>query len=183
MFEISFGFASMRPHFDSKNARIKAATPRDAMKLVKLIKAYYQFEGIPFYRQGIASGLSLLLNDPTVGGAWLILNRGKPVGYLILTFGFDLEFGGRQAYLTDLYIEAAHRRKGIGTMVLAQVEEFCKSCGVEAIELQVTSKNASALDFYRGAGFQAYDRIPMCKRIASSSMDAAEISRQGRKGR
>jgi ribosomal protein S18 acetylase RimI-like enzyme len=77
---------------------------------------------------------------------------------LIFTFGFDLEFGGRQATLTDLYIEAPHRRKGIGRTVLAQVEDFCRSCGLKAIELQVTSKNTRVLDFYRSVGFRAYDR-------------------------
>src|SRR5262249_57587455 len=86
-------------------------------------------------------------------------------GYLMLSFGFDLEFGGRLAGLTDLYIEARHRRKGIGREALAQAEECCRFCGVNAIELQVTRKNASVVDFYRSIGFQAFDRVPMRKRI------------------
>jgi GNAT superfamily N-acetyltransferase len=155
----------MRTSSDLEDVRIEAATPRNAWSLLKLIKAYYRFEGIAFDRREIASGLSRLLKDPIIGSAWLILNHGKPVGYLILTFGFDLEFGGRLAGLTDLYIEARHRRKGIGRAALQQVEEFCRSCGVNAIELQVTRKNASVLDFYRSIGFEAFDRIPMRKRI------------------
>src|SRR5262245_54000078 len=150
----------MRNYFDLKHVRIEAATPGNVRELLQFMKAYYRFEGIPFNRQEIASGLSLLLKRPTVGGAWLILNRRKPVGYLILTFGFDLEFGGRLAGLTDLYIEPSHRRKGIGRKALAQVEEFCRSCGVRAIELQVTRKNISVLDFYRGVGFESFDRVP-----------------------
>jgi len=155
----------MRTDFDLKNVRIEAATLRNARRLLKFIKAYYRFEGIRFDRQEIASALSLLLKDPAIGGAWLILNRGKPVGYLVLTFGFDLEFGGRLVGLTDLYIEAPHRRKGIGRTALEQVEEFCRSRGVNAIELQVTRKNASVVNFYRSIGFQAFDRVPMRKRV------------------
>jgi GNAT superfamily N-acetyltransferase len=158
-------FSFMRTGFDVENIRIKAPTPRDRRSLLKLMQAYYRFEGITFNRREIASGLSLLLKHPTIGAAWLILNRGKPVGYFILTFGFDLEFGGWLAGLTDLYIEARHRRKGIGRTALQQAEEFCRSRGVKAIELQVTRKNVSVVEFYRSIGFEAFDRIPMRKRI------------------
>lgn len=156
----------MSAYFNLKHVRIKTATPRDTARLLKLIKAYYRFDGISFERKAVASGLSLMLKDPAIGGAWLVLSRRKAVGYLILTFGFDLEFGGRQATLTDLFIEASHRGKGLGRMALAQAEEFCRSHGVKAIELQVTGKNAGVLDFYRRVGFRPHERIPMSKCIA-----------------
>lgn len=155
----------MKIKLNSKSIRIKPATPRDRARLLKLIKAYYEYEAIPFDREAIASGLTLLLKSASIGGAWLILKGGEPVGYLVLTFAFDLEFGGRQAILNDLYIDATHRRMGIGSAVLAQIEDFCNSCGVRAIELHVTLRNASVLDFYRRAGFKEYDRIPMSKRL------------------
>ena len=153
----------MKSRFDLKHIRIKPATLRDTPRLLHLIKTYYRFDQIPFDRKVITTGLSLLLNEPALGRAWLIVKRGKALGYLILTFGFDLEFGGRQATLTDLYIKAPHRRKGIGRAVLAQVGDFCGSFGVMAVELQVTNRNSCVLDFYRRLGFQAYDRIPMSK--------------------
>ena len=155
----------MKSRFDLKHIRIKPATSRDMTRLLHLIKAYYRFDEIPFDHTAIASGLALLLNEPALGRVWLILKRGQAVGYLILTFGFDLEFGGRQATLTDLYIKAPHRRKGIGRAVLEQVEDFCRSSGVMAVELQVTNRNSVVLDFYRRVGFHAYDRIPMSKRV------------------
>jgi len=64
----------------------------------------------------------------------------------------------------------------IGTAALAQIEKFCSSHGVRAIELHVTIKNASVLDFYRAAGFTPYDRIPMSKNLQSTSIAP---SRQG----
>ncbi len=162
----------MRMHVDLRNVRIEAASPRDIVKLLKFIKAYYRFDRIPFDRKAVAAGLSLLLYQPEFGRVWLIVFRGKAVGYLILTFGFDLEFGGCQATLTDLYIEALHRRKGIGRRVLKLVDEFCRSRSVMAIELQVTKRNSHALAFYRRAGFRAYDRIPMSKRIGPQPLRA-----------
>jgi len=159
----------MSSHFDLKNVRIEAATARDAARLLSFIRAYYRFDRIPFDAKAIAAGLSLLLDDPTLGRAWLILNRRRPVGYLLLTFGFDLEFGGRQATITDFYIDPGHRRKGVGRKVLMHVETFCQACGVKALELQETSKNARALEFYKFLGFGAHERIPMSKHIACQS--------------
>src|SRR5262249_50771785 len=124
----------MRSKLDSRNVRIKPATPRDSA-------------GFPFDRKVMASGLAFLLKSPSTGGAWPLLKCGQPVGYLILTFEFDLEFGGRQALLNDLYIAPPHRKMGIGTIVLAQIEDFCRSSGVRAIELHVTIKNASVVRF------------------------------------
>jgi ribosomal protein S18 acetylase RimI-like enzyme len=155
----------MNSRFDLKHIRIKPATPRDTTSLLHLIRAYYRFDQIPFDHKAIAYGLSLLLNEPALGRVWLILKGGKAVGYLILTFGFDLEFGGRQATLTDLYIKAPHRRMGIGRAVVEHVEDFCRSSEVMVVELQVTNRNSGVLDFYRRVGFQAHDRIPMSKRV------------------
>ncbi len=155
----------MKSKLNSNSVGIKPATPRDSAKLLKLIKAYYEYDGIPFDRKGIASGLAFLLKSPSTGGAWLMLKEGEVVGYLILTFAFDLEFGGRQAILNDLYIDPAQRRMGIGSKALAEIEDFCNSRGVRAIELHVTVKNASVLEFYRRAGFKEYHRIPMSKRL------------------
>src|SRR5713226_7776090 len=114
----------MTSRFDLERGRIKAATARDTDRLRKFIEAYYRFDRIPFDGKLTADGLSLLLKDPTLGRAWLILNRRRAVGYLLLTFGFDLEFGGRQATITDFYIQAPYRGKGVGRKVLAQIEEF-----------------------------------------------------------
>ncbi len=82
-----------------------------------------------------------------------------------MTFGFDLEFGGRQATITDLYLEPRYRGKGVGREVLRLVEDFCKKSGVRALELQVSADNSRATRFYQRFGFQAHDRVPMSKQL------------------
>ena len=156
----------MHSDIDLKTVRIEQVTTAGSAKLLKFIKAYYRFEGISFDLKSISADLPHLLCDPILGRAWFIWVNRRRVGYVIVTFGFDLEFGGRVATVTELYIEPLHRRKGIGTLVLGQIEEFCKAFGVRAMELQVTRKNAKVMKFYRRLGFDAHDRIPMSKRIA-----------------
>ena len=137
----------------------------DQETVFKLIRQYYQYDDITFDAQEIKSGLRLLLENPDFGIAWLLKLDEKFVGYSIVTFGFDLEFGGSQATLTDLFIEAGYRGKGLGTSALKMIEANCRKLGFQAIELQVKRENTQAQKLYGKAGFQEFDRITMCKRI------------------
>jgi ribosomal protein S18 acetylase RimI-like enzyme len=82
-----------------------------------------------------------------------------------MTFGFDYEFGGRTALITDLYLEPSFRGLGLGRKTLRYLESFCRKSGIPALELQVEQKNRRALRLYRTFGFEALPRIPMSKRL------------------
>jgi ribosomal protein S18 acetylase RimI-like enzyme len=86
-----------------------------------------------------------------------------------VSFWFDLEFGGRAAAITDLYLKAEHRRQGFGRKALQFVEAFCRQKGISALELQVEKRNAAARAFYIANGFVAHARIPMSKRLRYSA--------------
>lgn len=133
--------------------------------LLLLIRAYYEFDQIHFDAAAIRPALEKLLNDASLGRAWFLCIEGKQIGYVMLTFGFDLEFGGRQATVTDLYIDPQHRGNGYGTAALQQVEQTCRSLGICAFELQVERSNHAALRFYEKFGMHRHDRIPMSKQI------------------
>jgi diamine N-acetyltransferase len=145
--------------------RFKTATAADAQVLLDLIRKYFEYDHIPFQADEIRPGLMTLLNDASVGQAWLIECGMKPAGYVLFTYGFDLEFGGRLAFITDLYLEPEFRGKGLGQKTLERVGEFCRSSGVRALELQVERDNVEAQALYRKFGFTAADRIPMSKRL------------------
>lgn len=143
----------------------KIATEVDSEILVGLIRKYYEFDHIPFYENEIRAGLPPFLKDPFQGRALLIFDGQKMVGYTILTFGFDLELGGRLALITDLYLEPSHRGKGLGLRTLKQIEDFCRRSGILALELSVERNNPRAFALYQKFGFKTHDRIPMSKRI------------------
>ncbi len=154
--------------FRLENVRIRTAALRDRNILLQLVRAYYRYDHLRFDRKMIEQGLSELLKRHEFGKAWLISNGRRCIGYLILTFAFDLEFGGRQAGITDLFIYSKFRRKGVGSRVLTEVESFCRSCGLKTIELQVTRRNAKVVKFYERCGFKTHERIPMSKCLTSS---------------
>jgi ribosomal protein S18 acetylase RimI-like enzyme len=143
----------------------QTATLPDAPVLASFVRKYYEFDGIAFVRDQVESGLNTLLADASLGQAWLILSGAEPVGYVIFSYGFDIEFGGRLALITDLYLEPPYRHRGIGRRILEQVEAHCQGLGLHGLELQVETDNAAARALYKKFGFEAADRIPMSKRI------------------
>lgn len=134
--------------------------------LVGLVRDYYALDGIAFAADDVRRALIELLANESIGGAWLVFRGEVLAGYFVLTYGFDLEFGGRQATVTELYLRPAARRGGVGTAAIACIEEHLRSVGIAAYELQVERGNAGARAFYGRLGFEARDRIPMSKRIA-----------------
>lgn len=77
--------------------------------LLELVAAYYRFDHIDFDRESAERTLGELIDTPALGGAWLALRGDATVGYFVLTLGYDVEFGGRVATMTDLFIIAEVR--------------------------------------------------------------------------
>jgi len=135
----------------------------DLTILTRLIRDYFAFDHLDFDGKAIRLGLRELLKSRSIGRAFVIVSNSKPVGYTILIDSFDLEFGGRVAFVTDLYLEAPHRRLGIGTEIMKQLEHFCRERGIKTIELQAERRNRAALSFYRRLGFRRHDRVALSK--------------------
>jgi diamine N-acetyltransferase len=140
------------------------ARPEHLDTLLDSVRAYYAFDGIAFEAASVRAGLELLLESSALGEAWLIEEQGRHVGHFVLSFGFDLEFGGRQATLTELYLEAPARGRGFGSATLSFVQAHLSAAGIHTLELQAEEDNVAAQRFYRRAGFVAETRIPFTKR-------------------
>ena len=145
---------------------LREANSDEVDTLVDFVGRYFAFDGIPFHPFDVRRSLLELVSDPRLGKAWILQVNGSSAGYAILTFGFDHEVGGRIGTITDFYLDPAFRRRGIGTETLVRLEKEAVKLGLEALELQVVNDNEHAKGLYRKMGFQAADRIPMCKRIA-----------------
>jgi ribosomal protein S18 acetylase RimI-like enzyme len=142
-------------------ARIRFAKISDFEKLLRLVAAYYEFDSIAFDKVTTGRALHQLLRAKSLGRVWVIDMGAALAGYSILTYNFDLEFGGLEGILTDFFIAPRHRRKGLGRQLIDAVRKFCASEEIATIELQVTRDNRDALEFYRALGFESLDRIVM----------------------
>jgi diamine N-acetyltransferase len=137
----------------------------DFPRLLALIREYYRYDGIRFEAKSIAPALRKLLRDESLGRVWMIHEGARVAGYVILTFNYDLEFGGMQGIVTDLFLREKYRGRGFGKHALDCVEEYCRGRGISAIELQVEHENKSAQGFYRRLGFLRSLRIVMGKNL------------------
>jgi ribosomal protein S18 acetylase RimI-like enzyme len=106
------------------------------------------------------------LADISLGRAWLVLANDEPVGYVIITLGYSLEYYGRDAFIDEFFIKASHRGQGIGTKVMQFVEAACRELGINALHLEVERANTAAQGLYRKFGFANHDRILMTKWIS-----------------
>jgi GNAT superfamily N-acetyltransferase len=140
---------------------LKAFDPVSA--LVNLVGDYYAHDHLPFDAAAMARALTELVAHPELGRACLLERAGEVVGYTVLTFGFDAEFGGRLATVTDFYLQPEFRGRSLGKEAVAAIEARCKELGVRAIELHVIHGNAPALTFWTARGFEALARTPMSK--------------------
>jgi ribosomal protein S18 acetylase RimI-like enzyme len=157
-----------------------AAHPADVSDLealLEFVKAYYDFDQIPYRAERIRTALGILLREPSLGRVWIIRYGDKAVGHAILTFGYDLEFDGRQATITELFVAPEYRSRRLGSKMIKLIEETCRQMGIGALELQVERDNVGAQSLYRKLGFRAHDRIPMSKMLrAGRSRDRSSQS-------
>lgn len=57
-------------------------------------------------------------------------------------------------YYDDFCVMSDHRGKGIGTALINEAENFCRSICFDKTVLHVEKSNYSAQDFYRNKGFE-----------------------------
>jgi ribosomal protein S18 acetylase RimI-like enzyme len=143
----------------------RSATLSDLPALLDMIRDFFVWESIPFDAASVAPALRTLVSSRELGFVRLFEVDHKTVGYAIVTYGFDLEFNGRDAGLTDFYLKPEWRDRGLGKTALDLVVEEARSSGVHALHLLVDPKNTRAARVYERTGFEKSHRTPMTKRL------------------
>ncbi|AFZ21860.1 GNAT family N-acetyltransferase [Allocoleopsis franciscana] len=154
----------------------KIADYSDIEILVQLIREFHEIEHLPFDESKIRPLLAKIMRENSLGQVWLIQDSGEAIaqstpptvlGYIVLTFGYSLEFLGRDAFIDELYIRESHRGQGVGTRALQFVQQVCPSLGIQALHLEVARKNTAAKRLYRKVGFEDHDRYLMTQWMAT----------------
>lgn len=144
----------------------KPVENHDIPVLLGLIQEFYQLDGSISFNAVVAHhALTQLLNDGSMGRVWLIQDQSLAIGYVILTLGFSLEYGGRDAFIDEIYIQANYQGQGIGKQTIEFLEDVCITLNVQALHLEVERENTSAQGFYRRFGFADHDRYLMTKML------------------
>ena len=134
--------------------RLQQASTEHLQTLLPLVQAYHQFEDIHMTDESRKQAIGSLLSDSSLGGVWLIVVDDAIVGYIALTFGYSIEFGGRDAFIDEFYIQSEFRGQGLGKQTLRQIQQEAKALDIQALHLEVAQLNTVAQRLYTQAGFQ-----------------------------
>lgn len=156
---------------ENTKASFRPASRTDTETLIAMMRGLYEHDQSFFDQARARVALAGLLDTPAWGRVFVIEIASQPVGYLVLTFGYSLEYRGRDAFVDELYLEASHRGQGIGTQALRFAEQVCQTEGIKALHLEVERANTRALSVYRGYGFTNHDRFLMTKWIETVDTD------------
>ncbi len=77
-----------------------------------------------------------------------------PAACLWLGNAVDQVTGDRHTHLFLLYVDPAHRRRGIGSALMQTAESWAQARGDHQVGLQVFQANQAALRFYQALGYQ-----------------------------
>jgi diamine N-acetyltransferase len=149
-------------------ASFRAATESDMGLLLDLMHALYDEDGSTrLGRDAAKTALRGLLNAPDRGLVWVIEHGGEPAGYLVLTWGYSLEFHGRDAFIDELYVAPPHRGAGLGRQAVEWAVAVCRANGAGAVHLEVEIDNQRAHALYRRSGFAERGLRLMTKRLSA----------------
>ncbi|MEM4245915.1 MAG: ribosomal protein S18-alanine N-acetyltransferase [Candidatus Bathyarchaeia archaeon] len=107
---------------------------------------------------------SFLPTGKAEGQIFLVAShKGKVTGYVIAEILKPLRsypLRGKIARLLNLAVDPHLRRRGLGSMLLKNVEDELKVRDVEEVALEVRGSNRGAVSFYLRHGFQKAGVIP-----------------------
>ena len=81
----------------------------------------------------------------------------EPVGFALYFRNFSTFLGQPGIYLEDLFVEPAHRGKGIGKALLIRLAKIAVERGYGRLEWAVLDWNTPSIEFYRSLGAAPLD--------------------------
>ncbi len=99
---------------------IRRASASDLADLLELMREFYAEAGYPLSSDRARTAFLPLLAPGDLGQVLLAHCEGQLAGHLVLTFCYSMEYGGRSAFVDDLFVRPALRNRGVGRALVAR---------------------------------------------------------------
>lgn len=146
--------------------RFTPVTPSDRATLETLVRDYYIYDGHQYVEDEQGPALDLVCAGEANALAFLIHEGETLAGYLILTIGFSVEYGGRDGFIDELHLVEVCRGRGLGREVMEFAERAAREAGIRYLHLEVELHNERARALYDARGYEDSGRTLMSKRLA-----------------
>ncbi|HKC28536.1 MAG TPA: GNAT family N-acetyltransferase [Jatrophihabitans sp.] len=143
------------PSNTAANPFIRAAQVDDLPELLRLARAFYDEDGFTTSTAQLEANFRVLFADTDDAQISVAVCGGRSVGFALTTSRMILE-SGVVAELQDLYVEPAHRQRGIGTLLVDDAARWARARHATLLEVVVAPNGRDVghlFSYYAARGF------------------------------
>lgn len=133
------------------------------IQILSMMESFYKIDNYPFDLNKAEKLIQQFVQNDFLGRGFVIKSDDQFAGYFVITYVFSFEYGGRIAFLDELFVDDKFRGKGIAKQVLTYIEELKETHDIKLFYLEVEPHNLVAQNLYKKNNFVFHDRMIMKK--------------------
>ena len=126
-------------------AAIRPATPSDISQIVNLINRAFAVER--FFKSGDRTDSEQIGQMMEQGTFLLLENDGDLMACVFI------KVTGDRGYIGTLSVDPVQQRSGLGTRMMHEAEEYCRSAGCKVVDIRIVNLRTELPAIYRKLGF------------------------------
>jgi aminoglycoside 3-N-acetyltransferase I len=131
--------------------KINKLSPQDLDQFIALIRVFEDVFEMEDFRMPDESHLQNLLAKDSFH-VFVALVDNQVVGGLT-AYTLEQYYSKRPlVYIYDLAVQTHYQRQGIGRLLMAGVNQYCREAGMEEVFVQADEVDGHAIEFYRSTG-------------------------------
>lgn len=151
---------------------LREARPGDLPAITGFVRALAEYENLAHEVEADEASLArALFGDPARAHALLAEAAGVPLGFALWFYNFSTFAGRPGIFVEDVYVEPAHRGRGIGRAFFRHLAGRALAEGCRRLEWWVLDWNEPALHFYRSLGARAMEEWTV-QRVSGAALAA-----------
>ncbi len=130
----------------------------DISIITQMTQDFYAIDNYPMDVEVAKTLFQEFISNEHLGKSWLIYSENEIVGYIILTFIFSFEYGGKIAFVDELFIKETARGKGFGKEAIQFIQQEVPKLKLKLLYLEVEPHNENAQKLYLAHDFELHNR-------------------------
>ena len=130
----------------------------DIEVITQMMQDFYAIDNYPMDVEVAKKLFQEFISNEHLGKSWLIYSENEIAGYIILTFIFSFEYGGKIAFVDELFIKENARGKGIGKEAIQFIQKEVPKLSLKLLYLEVEPHNENAQKLYLAHDFELHNR-------------------------